>query len=107
MPGFLVHANAVIGCSHPPGKGTPTVVNPRVLVMGQPVITQPGPVAVAGCALSASGVAPPCVSGQWLTAATRVFVNAQPVVVTSSQSTCVPTGTPLLILGTQTRVMGL
>jgi hypothetical protein len=106
MPGFLVHANAVITCSHPPGKATPTVVNPRVLVMGQPVITQPGPVAVAGCALSTTPT-PPCVTGQWMTAATRVFVNAQPVVLSDSQSTCVPTGTPLLILGTQTRVMGI
>ena len=106
MPGFLVHANAVIGCSHPPGKGTPTVVNPRVLVMGQPVITQPGPVVVAGCALSTTST-PPCATGQWTTAATRVFVNLQPVVLTDSTSTCVPTGTPLLILGTQTRVMGI
>jgi hypothetical protein len=106
MPGFLVHANALVGCSHPPGNAIPTVVNPRVLVMGQPVVTQPGPYAVAGCALSASGGSP-CLSAQWTTAATRVFVVAQPVVLTDSQSTCVPTGTPLLIVTTQTRVMGI
>jgi hypothetical protein len=45
------------------------------------------------------------VTAQWVVGATRVLVAGQPVLVQSSQAVCVPTGTPLLILATQTRVM--
>jgi hypothetical protein len=37
-------------------------------------------------------------------AATRVTSNGQPLVLFDSQSVCAPTGTPLLVLSTQTRV---
>jgi hypothetical protein len=36
-----------------------------------------------------------------------VLSNGQPLVVQSSQAICVPTGTPLLILATQTRVTAI
>lgn len=103
MPGFLVHLGAQVQCLHA-GQAQPTVVNPRVLVSGQPTVLQSAPYVVAGCTLppptAANG---PCVTAQWLTGSTRVLANAQPLLVLSSQAICAPTGTPLLILGTQTR----
>jgi hypothetical protein len=104
MPGFLVHVGAQVVCSHA-GQAQPTAPNPRVAVSGQPTVLMTAPYVVAGCTLppptAANG---PCVTAQWLTGTTRVLSNSQPLVVLSSQSICVPTGTPLLILVTQTRV---
>ena len=103
MPGFLVHVGATVTCAHG-GQAQPTVPNPRVTVMGQPTVTIAAPYVVAGCAFppptAGNG---PCVSAQWLTGSTRVLSNGQPLVVLSSQAICAPTGTPLLILVTQTR----
>ena len=54
----------------PRGQAQPTVVNPRVLVSGQPTVTIAAPYVVAGCALppppAANG---PCVTAQFVTAA--------------------------------------
>ena len=107
MPGFLVHVGAQVLCSHG-GQAQPTVPNPRVLVSGQPTVLLTVPYVVAGCALppppAANG---PCVTAQWLTGTTRVFSNGQPLLVQSSQAICAPSGTPLLILVTQTRASAL
>jgi hypothetical protein len=106
MPGFLVQVGATVKCAHG-GQAQPTAPNPRVKVMGLATVTVTAPYTVAGCALppppAGNG---PCVSALWVpvTGSTRVVSNAQPLVVQSSQATCVPTGTPLLILVTQTRV---
>jgi hypothetical protein len=65
------------------------------------------PYVVAGCAFPPPpGGNGPCVSAQWITAATRVTSNGQPLLLLDSQAICVPTGTPLLITVTQTRVTG-
>ena len=107
MPGFLVHVGAQVLCSHG-GQAQPTVPNPRVLVSGQPTVLMTAPYVVAGCALPPPpGANGPCVAAQWLSGTTRVFSNGQPLVVQSSQAICAPTGTPLMILVTQTRVSGL
>src|SRR6478752_6006668 len=104
MPGPIVHLGATVICSHG-GQATPTAPFPRVLVSGQPVTTLPAPYVVAGCALppppAANG---PCVTAQWVIGATRVLAGGQPVLVQSSQAICAPTGTPVQILVTQTRV---
>lgn len=105
MPGFLLHVGATVMCSHG-GQAQPTVPNPRVLVSGQPVVTQAAPYVVAGCAFVPPGGNGPCVTGQWVVGATRVFAGGQPVLVQTSQAICAPTGTPLVILVTQTRVTG-
>ena len=106
MPGFLLHLGAVVQCSHA-GQAMPTVTNPRVTVSGQPIVMQPSPYTVAGCTMpppmAGNG---PCVTAQWITGATRVLSNGQPVLLQDSQAICTPTGTPLLILTTQTRVLG-
>jgi hypothetical protein len=107
MPGFLVHLGATVLCSHA-GQAQPTVPNPRVLVSGQPTVTIASPYVIAGCALppppAGNG---PCVTGQFMTAATRVTSNGQPLLLLDSQAVCVPSGTPLIIAATQTRVTGI
>jgi hypothetical protein len=78
-----------------------------VLLSGQPAVTQAAPWVVAGCALppppAANG---PCVTAQWLTGAVRVLAGGTPVLLLDSQALCTPTGTPLLPLVAQTRVLG-
>lgn len=107
MPGFLVHVGAQVLCAHA-GQATPTVPNPRVTVSGQLTVLITSPYLVAGCTFppppAANG---PCVSAQWLVGSTRVTSNGQPLVVQSSQAICAPTGTPLMIVLTQTRVTAL
>ena len=107
MPGFLVHVGAQVLCAHA-GQATPTVPNPRVTVTGQPTVLLTAPYVVAGCTFppppAANG---PCITAQWLMGTTRVLSNGQPLVVQSSQAICAPTGTPLLIVATQTRVSAL
>ena len=106
MPGFLVHLGAQVQCVHL-GQATPTVVNPRVTVSGQPTVTLASPYVVAGCPFNVSGAPVPCVTAQWVTSATRVTSNGQPLILLDSQAVCAPNGTPLLILVTQTRVTAM
>jgi hypothetical protein len=107
MPGFLLHLDATVMCAHA-GQATPTSPNPRVLVTGQPTVTLQTIYAVAGCTLpppiAANG---PCVTAQYVTAATRVTSNGVPLLLIDSQAICVPTGTPLLASVTQTKVTGM
>ena len=104
MPGFLLHLGATVICTHG-GLAQPTAPNPRVLVSGLPVVTQAAPYLVAGCPFVPPGGNGPCVSGQWVVGATRVFASGIPVLVQTSLAICAPTGTPLNILVTQTRVL--
>lgn len=103
MPGFIVHLGATVLCSHG-GQAVPTTPNPRVLVSGQPIVTLTTPYVVAACPFVPPGGNGPCVTAQWLVGATRVFSNGAPVIVQSGSSICAPTGTPLMVLVTQTRV---
>lgn len=103
MPGFIVHLGATVLCSHG-GQAQPTTPNPRVLVSGQPIATMTVPYVVAGCPFVTPGGNGPCVTAQWTMGATRVFAGGAPVIVQSSMSVCAPTGTPLIVAITQTRV---
>lgn len=104
MPGFVVHQGARVLCTHG-GQATPTKPNLRVSVSGQKITVQTPPYTVAGCALppptAGNG---PCVTATWTTAALRVKAGGQAVLIQGSQATCVPTGTGLNIVKTQTRV---
>ena len=104
MPGFVVHQGAVVTCMHG-GQAQPVAPNPRVLVSGLPVATLATPYVVAGCPFVAPGGNGPCVSAQWVVGATRVLVGGAPLVVQGSQAVCVPTGTGLVVITTQTRVV--
>lgn len=105
MPGPIVHLGASILCTHA-GQATPTVSYPRVMVGGQPVVTQPTPYVIAGCTLpppiAANG---PCVTGQWMTGSVRVLAGGMPLVLMDSLSICAPTGTPMLPVMVQSRVI--
>lgn len=107
MPGFLIHVGASVLCSHG-GQAQATAPNPRVSVSGQPTVTIAAPWLVAGCTLppptAANG---PCISAQFVTAATRVTSNGQPLLLIDSQAICAPTGTPLVIVASQTRVTAM
>ena len=106
MPGFVLHAGAGVMCTHG-GQAQPTVPNPRVLVTGQPTTTMTAPYVVAGCAFNVSGAPSPCVTATWMTSATRVTSNGQPLLLMDSQAICAPNGTPLLVVSAQTRVAAI
>jgi len=102
VPAPVLHLGAVVLCTHA-GPATPVAPFPRVLLSGQPAVTLASPYAITGCALT--GSAPPCVTGQWLTGATRVLAGAVPLVTIAGSSTCVAPGTPLLPVSVQPRVL--
>ncbi len=58
MPGFLLNTASVVLCTYG-GQAKPTVPNPRVKVMGQPITTLKAPYVVAGCVNHQSPEAPP------------------------------------------------
>ena len=105
MPGPLLHVGATVICAHA-GQAQATVPNPRVLVLGQPAVNQPGPWVVAGCAMPPPpGGNGPCVTASFVTGSVRVLSNALPLLLMDSVSICVPTGTPLTPLVVQPRVI--
>lgn len=91
-------------CSHC-GQATPTVPSPVVLVSGMPVATISAPYVVAGCGFVPPPGNGPCVTGQWIVGSVRVVSQGQPLVIMSGVSICAPTGTPLLPVSAQTRVI--
>lgn len=105
MPGPILHLGATVTCAHG-GQAIPTAPFARVMVSGQPVVTQTAPWTIAGCPFVPTAGNGPCVTGTFVTAATRVFAGGQPVVLMDSVSTCTPTGTPLLPVQAQTRAIG-
>ena len=62
---------------------------------------------VAGCGFVPPGGNGPCVSANFIVAATRVLIEGVPAVLQSSTSICTPTGTPLIPVQAQTRVIGM
>lgn len=103
MPAPILHLGATVLCTHA-GQATPMAPFPRVTVSAQPVVTLTSPYAIAGCALTGT-TTPPCVTGQFVMGAVRVLAGGTPVVTMVGQSVCVPTGTPMLPVMAQTRVL--
>ncbi len=103
MPAPALHVGAVVTCSHA-GPAQPLAPFPRVLVSGQPLVTIASPYVVTGCALSGTST-PPCLTGQWLTGAVRVLAGGAPAASLAGSSTCIPTGTPMLPISAQPRVL--
>ena len=102
MPAPALHLGAVVMCSHV-GPATPAAPFPRVLLSGQPAVTLASPYVITGCALT--GSAPPCVTGPWLSGAVRVLAGGVPLATMAGSSTCIPTGTPMLPVSAQPRVL--
>ena len=105
MPGYLLHVGATVLCAHG-GQAQPTVPNSRVLVGGQPTVTQSAPWVVAGCPFVPPAAGPPCVTANWVAAALRVKLSGVPALLQDSTAVCVPTGTPLNVVVTQVRAKG-
>lgn len=103
MPAPILHLGATVLCTHA-GQATPLAPFPRVLLSGQPAVTLASPYGIIGCALTGTPT-PPCVTGQWLVGAVRVMAGGTPVVTMTGSSTCIPTGTPMLPVVAQTRVL--
>lgn len=103
MPGPVLHVGASVLCMHG-GQAQPTSPHPRVLVSGQPVTTIAPPYVVAACGLTGTP-SPPCATAQWVVGATRVLGGGVPLAVASGTAVCVPTGTGLLPVAFQTRVV--
>lgn len=107
MPGFLSTAGTTILCAHG-GQAKSPAPSPRVKVMGQPVLLQPMPLLVAGCANPPPPAnVGPCVTATNVTGALRLKVMGMPVLLQDSQAICVPTGTGLLVSVVQLRVKGM
>jgi hypothetical protein len=90
-------------CAHA-GQATAVSPFPRVTVSGQPVVTLTTQYVVAGCALTGTGT-PPCVTGQWVVGAVRVTAGGVPVAIQTGSSITTPTGSPMLPLVVQPRVV--
>ena len=86
------------------GQAQATVPNPRVKVSGQMTVQMPNPWVIAGCPFNVSGSPVPCVTAQWMTAATRVKSGGMPLLLQDSQAVCAPNGTGVNIVVTQLRV---
>lgn len=83
MPGFLMHAGAVIQCPHgAPAQLTPT--QPRVLVEGKPVALMSDLILATGCPFMAGPKPQPCGLARWLMPTTRVMINGSPAMVLPS-----------------------
>lgn len=101
MSAQILHRGAVVNCSHF-GQATPVSTFPRVTLSGQEVVTLTNQYSIAGCPLNS-----PCATGQWTSGAARVSAGGFPVAIFSGQSTCVPTGAPMLPLIAQARVLAI
>jgi hypothetical protein len=104
---MLVHEGATVVCAHQ-GQAQPATTDPKVKVGGQAVVVQSSSYTISGCSQppppNGNG---PCATAQWLSAATKVQVGGVPVVLSSSNSLCAPTGTPLQVQTTQQKVEGV
>jgi hypothetical protein len=100
MPGFLLHAGAIAICPHG-GSATPVETDARVTIDGQPIATLSSNFVIAGCTLNGNAR---CQTAHFVTAAKRVMANGQPVLLRDSEGICEPSGVPLVIEQTQTRV---
>jgi hypothetical protein len=103
MPGYLLHQGATVLCLHG-GQAQATVPNPRVKVASQMTVQQPNPWTIAGCPFTVPSGPLPCITAQWIAAATRVKSGGMPLLLQDSQAVCAPNGTGVNILLTQLRV---
>lgn len=83
----------------------PSEPSPRVQVTGMAVATMSAPWTISGCSEPPPNAGNgPCVSAQWTSASLRVTSLGQALLISSGTGTCVPTGTPLEVVQSQTRV---
>jgi hypothetical protein len=100
--GLLVQQGATVLCAHG-GQASPTATAPRVTLSDRSAVTQPPPWTVSGCPLP-TNAGGPCVTATWTSGTRRVRTQGQSLVVQDGGATCTPTGVPLTVTVTQTRV---
>ena len=108
MPGPVLTIGSSIQCAHL-GKGTPATPNPRITILGQAVVTIATKYTIAACQFPTmtAGNSPPCVTGSFTTASTRVLTNTGFLLLADSQGTSLPNGTPLVVVAGQIKVNGI
>src|SRR5579864_5740328 len=104
MAGSILHMGAVVRCAHG-GAAVPAAPSSRVMVAGMPIATIAAPYVIAGCGFAPPAGNGPCVTAQWTIGAMRVRSEGQPVVIMTGTAICAPTGTPLIPIEAQTRVI--
>jgi len=87
MPGFFLHASAVMTCTHfAPVRIVPTQT--RVTVSSQFVATASSALTVTGCPFTVPGPKPqPCVTVKWILLSNRVLVNGEAVLLQATPGT--------------------
>ncbi len=99
-----LNRNSVLTCPHG-GKVEKVTFNTRVKITGDYWDLMSNQDLISGCSS-----ANPCIKVLWMTAATRVKVNGQPVLLQTSTGTCLsaygPNGT-VLVMKTQNQVSAL
>jgi hypothetical protein len=75
------------------------------MVSAMPITTIAAPYVVAGCAFVPPAGNGPCVTAQWVMGAARVMSLGQPVAILTGVAICAPTGTPVIPVSSQTRVL--
>jgi hypothetical protein len=105
MPGFVLTALSTVQCAHL-GRGTPFTPNGRITIFGTPVVTIATQYQIAACTFPAmtGGNSPPCVSGSFTTASTKVLTNTGFLLLADSQGTSLPNGTPMVVVPGQAKV---
>lgn len=104
MPGVLLTPAATVICPHG-APASPSVLDPRVRVLGSPVVPAGSTWTVAGCPSPPPPGGPgPCLSATFSAGTHRVLVDGLPVLLDDSKSACVQSGLPLIVLGAQSRV---
>jgi hypothetical protein len=106
---MLTTASTVV-CPHF-GQAILTTSNTQALVLGAPVLLQTDLHAVVGCPFFVGTVPSPCLTIQWVTAATQSKVNNIPVLLQTSVGLCLnsfqaPQG-PAIVVQTQTQALGV
>jgi hypothetical protein len=106
MPGPVLTVMSTVQCAHL-GKGTPAPPNPRILIDGQAVVTITTKYAIALCQLptTSGGNLPPCLSGTFTTASTRVLTDTGFLLLADSQGTSLPNVAPLVVKPSQFKVV--
>ncbi len=94
MGAYLLHEGATVRCKHQ-GYAKPLASNPRVRVGGKNTVVLTNFYSITLCKHEVSGNPVPCVTGSWTAGSRRVRSLGQPLVLTDSESTSVPNGTPL------------
>ncbi len=106
---FNLHQGATVLCTHG-GQATPTTASLRVTLGGQPATTVAHTYMIAGCPFTTpDGVPKPCTTVQWTTPATRILIEGQPALLSTSQGITIgplgTQGTPMAV-AQQVRVKG-